>query len=183
MIKSYAGIGSRKTPDAVCEAMTTAAASLEDLGWILRTGGANGADAAFFKGLSAPEDPEHLELYIPWEGFQGFTCKDASVHTLSGLPDEIQTGSMEIAAQYHPAWDQLSGSVRHLMARNTLQILGASLEDPVKFVLCWTPNGSGSGGTGQAIRLATNLGIPVIDLGKTSIDEAGEQISEILNKV
>ena len=33
-----------------------------------------------------------------------------------------------------------------------------------KFVICWTKNGKGTGGTGQAIRIAKGFGIPVFDL-------------------
>ena len=51
------------------------------------------------------------------------------------------------------------------MARNSYQVLGRNLDDPVEFVICWTPGGSGSGGTGQAIRIAKDYQIPVFDLG------------------
>lgn len=54
-----------------------------------------------------------------------------------------------------------------LISRNTYQILGHDGVDPSDAVLCWTPHGSGSGGTGQAIRIARHVGIPVVDLGET----------------
>lgn len=58
------------------------------------------------------------------------------------------------------------------MARNGHQVLGATLDQPVSFVLCWTPDGAESeaqrtrdtGGTGQAIALASRHGIPVFNL-------------------
>ena len=63
------------------------------------------------------------------------------------------------------------------MARNALQVLGTDGQTPVDFIMCWTPNGSGSGGTGQAIRIARALNIPVFDLGHQRIlDRAIERL-------
>ena len=46
---TYAGIGSRATPQAELEAMTEAAKMLSEKGYTLRSGGAKGADTAFEK--------------------------------------------------------------------------------------------------------------------------------------
>ena len=62
-----------------------------------------------------------------------------------------------------------SHAAQRLHARNCFQILGAKLDTPVSDVVCWTPNGSGSGGTGQAIRLAEMMNIPVWDLGNPEV--------------
>ena len=70
----------------------------------------------------------------------------------------------------HPAWSRCSKSVRSLHARNAHEILGADLDDPVSFVVCWTPDGSidgasrQSGGTGQALRIAALYSVPVFNL-------------------
>lgn len=73
--------------------------------------------------------------------------------------------AMELAAEVHPNWAACSDAARKLHARNCYQILGLNLDNPVSDVVCWTPGGKGEGGTGQAIRLAKKLGIPVWDLG------------------
>jgi hypothetical protein len=52
-----------------------------------------------------------------------------------------------------------------MMARNCYQMLGLDLKTPVEFVICWTPQGKGAGGTGQALRIARDLKIPIYDLG------------------
>jgi len=44
-------------------------------------------------------------------------------------------------------------------------LLGKDLTVPVGAVICWTPGGSGEGGTGQAIRVAQAHEIPVLDMG------------------
>ena len=53
-----------------------------------------------------------------------------------------------------------------LMARNYFQMFGTQeVARPVNAVVCWTPNGNGSGGTGQALRMAKPRMIPIFDLG------------------
>ena len=48
--KTYAGIGSRKTPNSILEEMTTLAKLLSNMGYTLNSGGAVGADTAFEQG-------------------------------------------------------------------------------------------------------------------------------------
>ncbi|WP_204265934.1 hypothetical protein, partial [Escherichia coli] len=80
--------------------------------------------------------------------------------------------SIAIAKEVHPNPAALSGYVLLLMARNTNQIFLKELRERVSFVICWTPDGCESfttrsrktGGTGQAIALASHAGIPVFNL-------------------
>ena len=117
--------------------------------WTLRTGGADSADEAFRKGCEfiAP----HVELYLPWRGFNGH--EDAYLE----VP---KRAAYDIAARYHPKWPYLKAPVKALMARNVHQVLGLNLDSPVRMVICWTPDGSldgngpDSGGTGMALRVA-----------------------------
>jgi len=144
-MKYYAGIGSRKTPPEILEAMTQIARWLDSQGWILRSGGADGADSAFEAGAT------HKEI---------FYAKDAT------------PAGMEVAKKYHPAWDKMGDYAKRLHGRNSLQILGRDLQTPVKFVICWTPDGCTShktrsirtGGTGTAISIASSADIQVFNL-------------------
>ena len=45
-------------------------------------------------------------------------------------------------------------------------MLGDDLDQPVSFVVCWTPGGEVTGGTGQALRIAADpqYNIPVFNL-------------------
>ena len=43
-------------------------------------------------------------------------------------------------------------------------LLGAKLDNPVSALICWTTDGQPTGGTGQAIRIASGYGIPVHNL-------------------
>lgn len=70
----------------------------------------------------------------------------------------------QYSGPFHPAWDRCSQYAKNLHARNAAIILGKGLDDPVKFVVCWTKDGKATGGTGQGIRIAESLCIPVFNL-------------------
>lgn len=74
--------------------------------------------------------------------------------------------AFEIAEKFHPYWHNLKQGARKLQARNSHQVLGWNLENPSDFIICWTKNGSGKGGTGQALRIAKHYNIPIFDCGK-----------------
>lgn len=172
----YAGIGSRETPPDVLTTMKVLGRKLAERGYTLRTGGAPGADTAFHDGCMQVGGP--VELYIPWDGFEK---KHYARNGAFVLPDPIPTWILEIAQHYHPAWYRLKQGGRKLMCRNTYQILGPEPEtNPVfsDFVVCWTQDGDIVGGTGQAMRLAQDLEIPVVNLyNENAIAQLRELIS------
>ena len=153
--KYYTGVGSRSTPPDICLVMTALATWLQTQGWTLRSGHADGADQAFEAGVLHEEDKD---VYLPWRGF-------------NGSPSELSTPSaqaLKTVAEYHPRPQSLSSAATKLMARNAHQVLGTDMQKPSVMLVCWTPAGSGTGGTGQAIRIAHANGIPVYDLGDAS---------------
>ena len=154
----YAGIGSRKTPDEVLHQMGAIAIQLAESGWLLRSGHANGADMAFETGCTLANGA--MEIFIPWYGFNGAP---------NGHPDYIRPKATQELAdfsrQFHPAWDRCSDATKLMHMRNACQVLGLNGDNPVDLVICWTPRGNGSGGTGQAIRIAQANDIPIFDLG------------------
>lgn len=165
MAKFYAGIGARKTPELCCEDMTIIAGLLADWGYTLRSGHADGADLAFEKGCIAANG--NKEIFIPWGGYNGHTAGDTSCIIAP------HTREHEFLARtYHPNWKACDLNVRLLLARNGCQILGRNLDSPVDFVVCWTPNASGAGGTGQALRIARAHHIPIYDLADLSQAQA-----------
>lgn len=158
---AYAGIGSRETPPDILTMMTRLARKLGGLGWVLRSGGAPGADEAFESGAV---DALEREIYLPWPGFNnpGGTTRVAYVTPAPA--------AFELAARFHPGWAGLGRGARALLARNGHQVLGKDLKSPSAFILCWTPDGAfwgtsmRTGGTGQAIRIANFKKIPVFNL-------------------
>ena len=81
---------------------------------------------------------------------------------------------MRCAAYYHPAWDRCSAAAKKFHGRNCYQILGYDLHTPTKFVLCWTPGGKITGGTGQALRIAKDLNIRVFNMAHHDWEPAFE---------
>ena len=137
MIKTYAGIGSRKTPKDILIKMEQISKKLSELGYTLRSGGAIGADLAFERGSSKKEI---------------FLSNDAT------------KDAHDLTSKFHPAWGSLDSYTKGLHARNAMIILGRELNDPVEFGVCWTPNGKIMGGTGQALRIAEDKGVKIYNL-------------------
>jgi hypothetical protein len=92
-----------------------------------------------------------------------FRMDNSSLY-LDNMDPEIVSRAQEIARKYHPAWNNLSHAAKKLMTRNTFQILGYDLNTPVSFVVCWTLGGKIQGGTGQALRIAKDMNIPIFNL-------------------
>jgi hypothetical protein len=148
--KYYAGIGSRETPPKVLKQIENIATYLCLVqNYILRSGGAPGADSAFEAGAS-----DKKEIYLPW---RNYNCNGSELY-------EVEDDALELAAKYHPGWETLSSGAQLLHARNVYQILGKSLNNPVRYVVCWTKDGKASGGTGQAMRIAMDKKILIFNL-------------------
>lgn len=144
-----AGIGSRETPGEVLAVLKFAGAALAAAGHRGTSGGAPGADSAFEEGFRSV-NPALLRSY---------SAADAT------------PAALDLAARYHPAWGRCSDYAKRLHARNGLIALGDALCQPVDAILCWTPGGRVTGGTGQALRIAEDWRIPVFNLDKCSIDD------------
>lgn len=123
--------------------MRSIASLRASLGWTLRSGGARGADSAFESGAGS-----RVEI---------FTERDAT-------PEAIR-----IAAEFHPKWSACNDRVRRLHGRNVMIILGPNLCSPVLEVICWTPDGAASGGTGMGIRIAEFYSISVVNLASRQL--------------
>lgn len=89
--------------------------------------------------------------------------------------------AFEIAEKYHPYFQNLSEDIKKLHARNSHQVLGKDLNTPASFIICYTPKGKGTGGTGQALRIAKDYNIPIFDAGKyEDIDKCRYELFEFL---
>lgn len=141
-------VGSRETPVHILEYTKKLTASLQALGVRIRTGDAAGMDA------SARTTNTLLQVFKA-DHAQG----DSAAHAL--------------ASKYHPAWQFLKNEyVQNLHARNAYQVLGMSLNSPSDALVCYTPDGCTehaqrsrkTGGTGTAISIASENGVPVFNL-------------------
>jgi len=144
--KYYAGIGARKTPGEYLTFMTEVAKKLDSLDYVLRSGGADGADTAFANGASDSK----MEIYTPYQNDFPQWVNEAAARQCHEFP-----------------LDNMKPYVQKLIKRNMYQILGKN-DTPVSFVVCWTPTENpyhkDAGGTRYATRFARELGIPVFNL-------------------
>jgi len=160
-MKFYAGIGSRKAPQNILDFLTKIAGLLGQRGYVLRSGGARGCDTFFERGVG------HFDIPPNSGGLDKrkeiFTSRDAEAWAFDLVPKYLPT---DRSPYLFNSW---SPYVKGLLARNMMIILGRDGNSPVDFVVCWTPPGdyqtSAVGGTGYALRLAQDRGIPIYNLG------------------
>jgi hypothetical protein len=177
---TYAGIGSRQTPENVMILMNKLASHLEQKGYTLNSGNALGADKAF-EGKPQPFEKSG-DIVIRWSSYK-YKVKKKQIFTASMVNDKMR----DIAIYIHPNGRNLKDYILDLHARSLLQIFGTNLDTLVDFVLCWTKDGceshdtrtSSTGGTGQAISYASLKGIPVINISNA---DWRDRLIEILSK-
>ena len=173
--KYYTGIGSRTAPGWALAVAFRLAGQMVKYGYILRSGGADGMDMAFEDGCYNANGESRI--YLPWKGFN----KNDSPYY------NIDDDAMALAQSLHPNWGMLSQGARKLHARNVYQIVGHDWKYPTRCVICYS--NEGTGGTMQAVRLANQMGIPVIDLCTSSYDgslwdtSTDKGLDEIVNSV
>ena len=155
MSKVYAGIGARKTPENVCKDMEKIASYLATSGWILRSGGAIGADSAFHLGCTTSGG--NVEIY---------------------RTAQITDRAIKLAKRIHPAWHNCKPYAQKMLARNGQIILGTHLDSPVRFVIAWTKDGKDIGGTGHALKIARENNIKIFNL---AIEEDYKKVMEIIH--
>lgn len=170
----YAGIGARSTPPEMLNLMTEIAESLGKQNYVLRSGGAKGADTAFYEGARRIAAP--YKIYLPSQSFNGFRA-NLSQGFMDASKSPNWSKAMETVTKYHPAPERLSPFAKALQARNAYQMLGATMDSPASMVVAWTPRGEITGGTGQALRMAKDYGIPTYNL---ALEKERSQILDII---
>ena len=164
-----AGIGSIQTPNEICAAMFKIGTWCAIQKIEVRSGHANGADWAFENGAG-----ELCIAYLPWVGFNS-QLKMCGNAIILDFTKEV----MELAEKYHPSFNYLSPGAKKLIARNSFQVLGSDLKSPVNAIVCWTKDAKTVGGTGQALRIAEDYGLPVINMAMEEFNTA-DKVIEIL---
>lgn len=147
----YSGIGSRNTPPNILEVMKKIGAIAPQYSYILRSGGALGADSAFENGCDSVNGKKQIwnprkELVVEHD----WAIKEAS----------------EICLEF--PLNNMRPFIRNLIVRNMYQILGEHGNELSSFVVCYTPTldptDSEAGGTRYACRLAKKYAIPIYNL-------------------
>lgn len=181
--KAYTAVGSRETPPDILLLMKRIGYRMAQLGYVGRSGGADGADSAFYEGYVAAKqrglNRGSFEVYLPWEGFNGLSLS---------MPEMVNTkrkanyqDAMEIASQIHPAWHRCTDGAKALHCRNVYQFWGHDLQSPSRVLICWAPlgmtHGTVKGGTNTAVQMARKAGTPVYNL---LIKEEREKLLKML---
>ena len=161
-MRTYAGIGARNTPALHLTIMKLWAMYAAACGMTCSTGACKGADQAFANG--SIQGGGHTMLWLPWTSYEdawirSFGNKVSDSINVYVYNPKSDNAASESVHKYHPAPHKLKSSVFALHARNYLIIEGA------EYIVCWTPNGEVVGGTGQALRIAADMGIPIYNLG------------------
>ncbi len=179
MISGYwTGIGSRETPEDVMALMVAVGKLMTDQGWVLRSGGADGADSAFYAGSLQSDNFQNAKpyIYISWDGMSNSTTvyqHDPSRGIYNAKLYDTWDEANAIALSLRGSFERLGwrGIAHH--TRNVFQVLGHDLSTPSKFLMCWAiPVGKRGdrskvkGGTTPAVRLAIQRNIEVINLYK-----------------
>lgn len=176
-MRYYTGIGSRSTPTHILALMEAYANHLAVNGWALRSGGAEGADQAFQAGVHGGAK----EIYLPWGGFNSF-YHDPEKGFYVAEEFGNWTQANDIASHHHPAWHNCKPGVQRLHTRNVYQVLGKDLDKPSKSLVCWaepTKDGGVKGGTGMAVSIAQQCGVPIINLYYDSVQR---KVLDIINR-
>lgn len=154
----YAGIGARETPPATIKKMEQIGEIMAKAGIVLRSGGAIGADSAFESG--AIKGGGEKQIFLPSRRHKGRDA-DGKEYIFNITPAHYDLAEKH----YNRDWSETSEFTQKLMARNGSQVLGDRLDSPSDLVICYTSTGGIKGGTGQALRIAKDRGIPDINLG------------------
>ena len=141
---SYTGVGSRETPPDVLILMRRIGYVMAMKGISLRTGEADGADSAFYKGVVDAYDLHRVKF----ENEVFVAGPPKSFHYVNDVVDIFNGASAfdasiplekfrETAVRIRGSWDDLSyfGAKCHI--RNVAQVLGANGNSPSRGLICW----------------------------------------------
>lgn len=173
---SFAGIGTSRTTEKECRQLSLISLCMVLSGHRVLSGCAHCSDHAFEFGAKVAYDFIHsrddsdlpkdytkvFTGFLPWQGF------NLRPNT-SEYPKLDLTNALHLTAKYHPVFDKLTDPIKRLMARNAMQVLGQELNSKVSCIICSTSDGanaankisSKTGGTGQALRIAHDYGVPI----------------------
>lgn len=158
-MRYYTGVGSRRAPASAEALIRQVALVMNERGYCLRSGAAEGPDTWFAKHAA------HAQIFLPWPGFGDVEAREGFEFF-----DEADGAAYDIAAAVHPAWDRLSQGAKKLHARNAHQVLGPLLHDPSDVLVCWTPGAKVVGGTATAMKIAGAHRVPIFNLASDQCD-------------
>lgn len=172
----YTGVGSRIIDDEAATFIVELSSYLNNLGMIMRSGDAPGADDKFQEGAG-----DLFETWVPWKTFA--KGPDRSINTIEMFQEArkflIESGII-------PWFDAMSLPNQKFHARNYRQVVGKDSTNLSKICFFCSPVDSEDvpvGGTRTAVLVARYFGIPTYNLyTKEQRDMVREKFMVITNK-
>lgn len=170
MQKIFTGVGSRDTPLLILTLIFYLSRKLASEGWGLRSGGARGADSAFYNGyidyFDKTTDIHYLnvDVYVPDNNHKAYHLYRQHCKVLTAMPNKDK--AYEIAEAIIAHWPICNTYTRALHSRNVYQVLGDDLASPSHLYICWAPilGDSVTGGTKSSFEIAKSQSIKIINL-------------------
>lgn len=164
---AYAGIGSRDISSEEETNISKIANILQSKGLILYSGNAEGSDIAFQKGSNGK-----CVVMLPWKTFNIKHYDYAQLamdHIIVGSRNNnFHKEAFDSIKKFHPKAHALNKASETFMARNFYQINGFDKYPKASIVICCANSinkkGNVMGGTGQAVRIALSMNIPIINI-------------------
>ena len=180
----YAGIGTRNPIDEQRELCRKIGRYMAAKGWVLHSGGAAGCDNEFTLGAAlqgiAPQ-VGRVRIHLPWDQYNA----DLSLHA-SRFPERVRISVLDpndgeafASVQLHPAAATLDLPAIKLHARN-YRIIKPNDSTTCMFVVALPSDKLGGGETGQGIRIAESLNIPVVRLDQRTPDKVKAIIDALI---
>lgn len=171
--RKIAIVGSRKTPDNILTVMMRLARAVCDIGYLIQSGEADGADNAAH--IGARQSSRYAEIgfagYLPWNGMKtnrGLIYVDQSDGIYDASTFDTWEQAKALAYSARGSFNGLGRGGVSLHTRNAFQILSPSLQHPVDRCVFWaSPIGNGAtveGGTNTAVQLALRHSVPLVNL-------------------
>lgn len=160
----FAGVGSRDTPEDICELMGKVSIVFYHLGYGLSSGDARGADRAFWGGALKSIHYRKIgaRIYLSDEYVRGRKA-DPSNFFYNAQRFQSFEKAKQMAFEARGSFHGLDEWGINLHTRNVMQIHGASLQDKVEYLVYWAiPVGKVErvrGGTNTSLQLAIKAGI------------------------
>lgn len=170
LYKPYTVTANKEIPEHILERIKNIILELEKKNYVLRTGGMTGPEDTFEKAVSLKE------IYLPWRGFDDKESKFTFTSPVAKI----------LASKYQPGFDGLKPAIQAFLTKNVRILCGTDTKSPSLFMIVWTEDGAESlkeksiktGNSGHAIAIASEIGIPVFNFGKS---DAEDRLRKYLN--
>lgn len=163
MIYAYAGIGTTTCSEKEKDLILKISNKMSER-FICYSGNALGSDITFQKGSN-----KKCVIFLPWKTYNinEYNPKDSLDYYVLGNDKE----GLESVRKFHKYPHKLTKGGFSMMSRNYYQVMGYSKYPKISCIICCADYHINEisqmeveGGTGQAVRIANSLNIPIVNI-------------------